>query len=473
MKVALTNEQIAGFLECYATLCRNMRQYSDMRLIDIYTGIMNQKPEGFEIMIRVYEIILEMRKFSYFEDLSIDFLREDDLDLDGIKNEIFCDKKDAKRFTKKQIIKYIRNGMNHSDGVNTTFQLSKNGRFIEIINNMAKPIPFHVRLTYEQLVAISNETINKGHNLIMYKYDYDAYDYDKLHSRENLDKIKYVRYYFKNDLDYSTREKLLNISVSVNDSSKTVFDIFDEILSFSPNLVFERKEYPLMDCQKNKVIKMLKKIPKKKYNKEEIAIIKHIVDTFVNNSTPLPSNHIDQIYYEEFFLALFLSDANFTYNQISNFINTVLQNDEVLFTHNGEFDEVSKDLNKVVECFSRFAKRDRVKFYCMNMDNQVRFLYPIVLTLDYIAINFLKDENITIKKKTYETKHIRNAFVHGKWFISDNYTIELFDSPTINGRDCDYYWHESINVFDLHEAFTRIVIGVKPEDPVKLKRTKG
>ena len=82
----------------------------------------------------------------------------------------------------------------------------------------------------------------------------------------------------------------------------------------------------------------------------------------------------------------------------------------------------------------------------MLHDNQTRIKFPIVIYLEYIASSLTKDGTFDFSNIYSDSEHIRNAFVHGRWFFSNGDNIELYDAPSGNNNDYNFNWHKSINL---------------------------
>ena len=67
----------------------------------------DNNPEYFVRMIRSYSTYVIMKSFSYYEDLQINRLKDEELRFDEIKESIFVNKEDNKYFSKKSIIKLM------------------------------------------------------------------------------------------------------------------------------------------------------------------------------------------------------------------------------------------------------------------------------------------------------------------------------------------------------------------------------
>ena len=137
--IAMTKEEFATYLRDYSIMSELIRNHQQTSIRQIFQNFMitngrfeDNNHEYFVRMIRSYSTYVIMKSFSYYEDLQINRLKDEELHFDEIKESIFVNKEDNKYFSKKSIIKFIRNAFNHSDADKELYKISKNGKFIEI-----------------------------------------------------------------------------------------------------------------------------------------------------------------------------------------------------------------------------------------------------------------------------------------------------------------------------------------------------
>ena len=474
--VSLTKEEITYYLDLYALTYAAAIERKDLTIKQIFENGLGHNYEQYIIMIRVYNFVMEMRKFSYFEDLNLEFLKEENLDLSGIQSSIFYDSADSTRFSKKQIITNIRNIINHADGVDTVCNISKNGRFMELYSKNSRPIPFHVRLNLEQLQTISAETMNNGGNLLMSKIDYDNYDINRTRDYENLDNIKFVHYYFNNTIPKDVKDRLFEVPKSIDDSASDLFQKVENVLDLEPDVNYRKVVYPLLEEQKTMIFNQLKKMPIDAALEENVNITKQVVEEVVNNTMPIPLARVHQIYYEEYIASVFSCFYGKSYCKMQSIIKNLCDDRITQGKKIVVVDPITKekdnDMSEALSQFRDYFRSNPVRVIYMHKNESIRQLYPLTFFLSYVASNFLKDEFIVIGPKKYESRHIRNSLVHGRWFISDRYTIELYDAPKRNDMDYTFNWHESINIFELKEALSRLVNNEIVKDPSSRMRIR-
>ena len=160
--------EIATFLRDFHKLMMLSIINPNTPFIDVFQGYMKSEKrmqyctrEYYSEMICVYNVMLASKFLTCLYDNYYLFLLEAKIEEINIPEKIFLNSNDASRFSKKNIIKYIRNAFNHNDNGNHELvkyvRVIKNGEgipMVEINLQNTKPIPFHVRLDMEDLFSI-------------------------------------------------------------------------------------------------------------------------------------------------------------------------------------------------------------------------------------------------------------------------------------------------------------------------------
>lgn len=477
--ISLTKEEIAKYLKDYSFMSESIRNNPDMKIGALYRNYMlnsNRIEEylnnSFIKMIRVYGLMTEMRLFSFKEDLAIDYLNNDELDFDEVKEKIFVNPNDARRFSKKQIVRYIRNSVNHSDYDKQLYSISVNGRYIECNLRQTNP-PFHVKLNYEQLSKIHDETFKRSHNILMASIDYDSFDFSKPWDDRNFENLEFVQFYFPKKISFDAIQSLYNTDFSMCETSREKFEKASEVLIEHDCNNFRINRYPVTDIQKAKMKSILENLKNIDLNKMDINALKSSIEHVLDDTIPLGMYHTDQLYYEQQFAAWFMSDENLSYNEILNKIKSICNGEEFVPTKN-----VSDDYNKFdkerYDALHFGINKHILQYTLMTADHKSRVMYPISLFLGYIADSLFDEEIITVEGKEYKSEKIRNSFVHGRWYFGTKDMIELYDiepededqilnNDTIidNNEDVNnmfgiFKWHKSINLRQLLSAMNNL-----------------
>lgn len=456
--ISLEKNEVAKYLRDYAIMSELVRNNPDRTINSIFNAFMigsnrleDCNSDYFIRMIRVYALMCELRMFSFREDLSIDFLKENELDISDIKDKIFVNKDDSKYFSSKQIIKYIRNAFNHSDQDKRLYNISFNGRFIEINLQNTKPIPFHVKLNYDQLHKINYEIAKNSHSLLLSMMDWDAIDFSKLFLKDEIEKLKFIHYYFPKKVDFDTINSMNDFDYSKCKTVSEMLKCTSDILN-SSSIPFSIETFPLKKEQIAKSHEILSNLSNKKLNSFDLDILKKFLSSILSDIIPLGMYHVDQLGFEEMFAIWFMYDSKLSYNQIVSILNDVLSGKEYRPNSNFQGDYSLFDKERYESVQRQFESNNltiSVRGIQMSMDYNTRKKYPIVLYLEYIASCFTNEEMFDFSNIDVDSEHIRNAFVHGRWFFGEGDNIELYDCQSGNNNDYNFNWHKTMNIREL------------------------
>ena len=154
--------------------------------------------------------------YSYRFDSAYPDLNEETINNISLPKDLFVNPKDEKRFSKKQIIKFIRNAINHNNSNRELYHIVQaNNRLILDINLLnTKPIPFHVQLDMQEFINLEKILIQSDFNpdltVIIFK---SRINYSNPNFVEELNKIVIRRYNFKNN-----NSKIIMLTISLKHS---------------------------------------------------------------------------------------------------------------------------------------------------------------------------------------------------------------------------------------------------------------
>ncbi len=460
--ISLKKNEIAKCLRDYAILCELIRNNPNTKIGDVFKYYMigsNRIDESndnyFRRIIRVYEFITELRMLSFIEDVNIDYLSENELDFDLIKENIFVNPEDAKYFSKKQIIKFIRNAFNHSDKDKQLYNISVNGKYLEIDLKNTKPIPFHVKMNFEQLGCIEIELIKKSRNMFMAMIDFDDFDFNHPYSKLEISKLKFIRFYCNKKMDSTILTELYNFDFKNPYQFNTAAEIIKKVQEIFKNhgyLDYSMVTFPLKKEQIDKAYEILSNLCNIDLTKYDPKGLKIVIENALNDVIPLGMYHSNQFEFEQIFAAWFMTDPNLSYNEILNKLSNITSGKiyEPICTSSEEYNNFDKQrYNTLIESFEVENGVIPVSTILLFRDYNSRIMYPISLYLGYIADSLVDDETINVAGTDYDAKHIRNSFVHGRWFLGEKGKIELYDCSNGNNNDYNFNWHESINLKSL------------------------
>jgi hypothetical protein len=97
---------------------------------------------------------------------------------------------------------------------------------------------------------------------------------------------------------------------------------------------------------------------------------------------------------------------------------------------------------------------ERTKIAIMDDKNEIHM--TLSLLIGHILDSIISADEIVIDNKPIKRSKLRNSFVHGRWYVSEN-CWELFDG---NKNEFDYDWHKSINIIKLKDCVIEHLINI-------------
>lgn len=474
--ISMTKNEIAQYLRDYSILMESIRYNPTISIKYVFNMLMisngrieDNTEEYFAKMIRCYGLYNILKMFSYCEDLQIDRIAEDNLQFDEIKDDLFVNKEDSKYFSKKLIIKFIRNAFNHSEGNKELYKISQNGRYLEINlslddyvdknGNRKIPVPFHIKVSMPQLAKINNSLIEAGQNLLMTDFVYDdSFDIENNDPREEIKKVKFRHYYFNKKISMDVLNRLNEI-VAVEDIDK---ESRDKKISEMNQIIINEKHkidfFPLDESQQKRGIEYLstiKGLMKKAKSVLGENYFKNMINYCMSKLVPLGMYRHEQQAYEYMLSVLYIQDFDMCYNDIKDEIS------KISFFDSEGIDETSDMTKKRIEFINDIWKTDakKLQLALFSTDNECRLVYPLMTYIDFVINNLIDDEYLIIKEQIIPRDRIRNSLVHGRWYISSDNNIEFYDCPNGNDNDYNFDFHATINVRDIQkiaeEAYAR------------------
>lgn len=464
--IAMTKEEFATYLRDYSIMSELIRNHQQTSIRQIFQNFMitngrfeDNNPEYFVRMIRSYSTYVIMKSFSYYEDLQINRLKDEELHFDEIKESIFVNKEDNKYFSKKSIIKFIRNAFNHSDADKELYKISKNGKFIEIYlsldnyidrnGNRKIPVPFHIKISMEQLEKINTSLIEAGQNLLMsdFKYERD-FDLNRDTPEEAAEKIKFRHYYFDKKIPADILDKISTIGEVEDVDSLSRKQKIAQIENVLKKEKYNIQEFSLDKFQKKRAIEyftIIKKLMAKSLEPLGENYYKNVTNYCMSKLIPLGMYHYEQVIYEYLFSVWYMRDIEMTFESIKN------QFDKICFYNSEEMEYSTNFVKERTEAINDIwatpGKKQILALF--STDTESRRIYPLLMYCDFVINNMSKDEYIQIGDKYIPRERIRNSLVHGRWYIGTNNNIEFYDCPNGNNNDYNFNFHETINIKEL------------------------
>lgn len=433
MKKKLSKIEIATYLKDYSDLILSAGLNANQNLFELFTGMLISNGRGqyaikeyYFDMISVYEFFLLNKTYSFMADNLFDYLLENNLSDINIPEDIFIDKNDYNKFSKKQIIKFIRNAINHNDHDDRdlyNLYIDSGELKIEIFLQKTKPIPFHIEMTIHDYMNIMNG-LWKANKIDLIKYQSKSelnLSSDNLTSE--LDKIFYRRYYYKSKID----NDILNKIKEEKDRKKYVYKLEENLSKDELSYI----DYFLTIPQKLKILEDFKNW------KDLLSIDENMsIDYLVPNVIPLGITKIKQLRYGLVIADFYVKSCKKSFMDMISDARDIYLNkankDNILYEDN----LLEKDY-KLVMCATDF-------------DYHASLAFSIYAS--YLFDTLITDENIKIGDNNYPREKIRDSFVHGRWFNGINGCFKLYDCDNGDKNDLNYNWRASIPYSKLYLA---------------------
>lgn len=394
-------------------------------------------------MIRVYVIYSYFRSFSFVEDYLLnrdDFISNNDLNDMEMDAIIYTNRNGI---TNKQIVQLLRNAFNHNDDEDfERFRISENGKRCEIEfrdirtnnekNNGVPVKPFKMKFDLEYLIKVARKINKEKQNVMVASFDIpDDFNILSEDLYSELDKVKVIRYYFPRKLSHDVISQF-NSFVDVSGLSTTEIEEKSRGLhDYAREQVHVDGRYDLTHDQKEKIVYMVK------WYREHSAFGEKELEEnynfymyyFLVRVVPIPLfKH--ELYLKQVIVANdYLLDYDLSYHDITerarNLCNGVIPDyysDRDIEVH-----------NSLLNGFDTISMKRR--FFMDMIDGEFYNIYPIVSYIDAVVTHFCSCDTIEINGILYDKEKIRNSFVHGRWLVSKNHELVLFDADPRNVND--------------------------------------
>lgn len=364
----------------------------------------------YQNMRKVFSYMLAMKHFSIFYDMKNTNLKEDELSSIDLRH-IFVNSNEYNRFSKKQIIKCIRNAFNHND-MNEILKFINidNNIKVEITLNNTKPIPFHVIIDLNDILSLMSLIINnKTVNIISMRNSGTLTLNGDMFNE--FDKVYFRKFFNRKSIDEETFENVSELTLSK--------EMYDDKLE-EENL--EYKDYRLNRPQKVKIIEDLEMF-------ERIGFNPNLVFPSVSRKVmPISALKIRTMV---MFTCLteYMSNVNSKYSDFKKDVYNVF---------NRRINE-----NKILELYTYLFGKD-INMYLEAFDTNNLLSIPSSIFYSYIFDSLIKDEEIIFNEnKKLPRNKIRDSFVHLRWFLGAKNSFKLYD--WVNNIDSEF--DESKNGF--------------------------
>lgn len=429
----LSKDEIADYLITYALfydeMCSNpiRMMKSSFKSIQLKKPNSNNTKEYYDTMLKIRILYNTIKEYSMEYDENSRYLTESILRSKINLDDIFINPDDAKHFSYKNILKFIRNALNHSIEKELYF-IDSDGN-IEIHLKNVNPRPFHVRLDSKKLNELGFLISDYSEHSTVYMINgLEKIDIDKDNIIEQLDDFKLVRYYYKSKNSNSLKETLKKIH---DEDGQAAMDQFIENSINNGTLL--KREYCLDEKQK-----------------EFLAFYLTIPDIGEN------TGQMNREFYKDIVI-----DDCIKYMIPFGPLKTKIYNNNVMIdayglsNWNNSFQSlIDYSYDDYINNLNSFGSRLDVcsidRIVC-NYITYVSFIFDNINTIDDINI----DGNI------YDLERIRNSFVHGRWGVFSNhvngdYYACLYDWQNGIENENNYVWYMSIPFEDLLDLANQV-----------------
>ena len=433
MKKKLSKIEVATYLKDYSDFMKCFILNPKDNLFEVFKKMLIENNRGqyatksyYFNMISIFEFFLLNKIYSFMHDNLFDYVLESNLSSINIPEDIFINKSDANRFSKKQIIKFIRNAINHNDyNDKKLYNLhDDNGQLkIEIHLKNVKPIPFHIELDISTYIKIMNGLLKANKiDLICYKCK-EKINFENKDLEKELDKIFYQRYYYKRKIDAEHLEKIKKNKEDITIDYRIEQNLNEEDYYY--------RDYQLTKPQKLKIIESLKFWTSLFIIDEDLCL-----DYVVPNVVPLGINKRDQLRFNLIIADWYAKSCEKSYFDIIKDAKKVCSK---------EYDENNMLYN------DNILEKD-YKIVMRTIDNEDRESIAFSIYASYLFDTLITDEKVKIGNNDYPRERIRNSFVHGRWFNGINGCYKLYDCDSCEENELNYNWRASIPCDALSES---------------------
>lgn len=432
--IAMTKFEMVRYLKDYANIRCLMMQQPEEQIGIIFDKYMQSSGrfeddtrEYYDRMRRVYMIYNMMKKFSYLEDFLLrddNFINNNDLD-EIIPENTYSTNMGS--VSKKKILQLIRDGFNHNDSNDVDrFKISKNGKYVEIEFLRG---PVKMKFSIQQIFDIYNNMTTHRQNNLSLSFDIpEDFDINSDNLYEELNKIKFVHYYFTDKLPDSIIQQFNQIGDTKGLTNEELLQRSEMFHNLSSSISAPVK-FDLTDNQKKKIISYIDRY-KKMYPQWLDDDINAVMFYFLRKVVPVPLLKDQLIDHQLIMCERFMEDVYETYGQTVKETSSSFEGKNP-FKPDDSFDqETFEMLNNMTPA----RKRD---FYKDMLDGEMTALIPVVTYIDSVVTHCCNGETIQIDDIDYNAETIRNSFAHGRWYITTDNSIMMYDALPKNIYDYD------------------------------------
>lgn len=368
-------------------------------------------------MVEIWHIFLAAKIFELSKDAVFDGVKESDIKNINIPNSIFINPSDAYRFSKKQILKYIRNAFAHNKSDRELYKIKKvNDKIkVEISLLNTEPIPFNV-LIDEEIIGEMLNILSKSKLLkaVFIKTKKPINFLNDNIEQQVLNNLYYRLFYLKSE----DRDKLVGQITNNTGNEKS-----------SEIMIKAGAEYKDFRFSLPQAVKI----------NDEVKTCKISYGIFdVDNLTSeMIKSVIMPLCTEEVYSAHQIFD-NYFINCYSN-LNDAMLDISKKYKGKGVQDSnyISENIKNIITMTSVSGKFYEIIF---NIYNQFMF------------DSLIKDETIKIGKIDVNVEKLRNSLVHSRWHGGANDRMYFYDWGNGLKNELDPNWKLVVKKVDLRDS---------------------
>ena len=232
------------------------------------------------------------------------------------------------------------------------------------------------------------------------------------------------------------------------------------------NVTNAYEKFDLNQDQKDQLIEFInryKEIFKVYLEKQDTNVVMYY---FINKILPIPMTKNLELENQIINAGIYQHDSSFSHNEIRKRVYRAYLDQEIPEYYDEEDKYVHNKLREMGTIQIEKLYRDMISIEFIQ-------LFPAVMYIDSVVTHYCDDKEITIDDITYDKEKIRNSFAHGRWFISKNSSLVMYDADPRNINDYNLEEVGKINIgsfFDWAEKYTYNKELNKRQQHKKIKR---
>ena len=369
----------------------------------------------YNMMTETFIMYLIRKYFVSMYDVEFPYLKEQDIDAVKIPQDIFVNQSDYRCFSKKQIIKFIRNALCHNnDEQNEIYKLIVEDSKIkfEIQLQNVQPRPFYVKIDGDQLSQIMFSLFSASKtDAVVIKQKEDQIDFNNTDIAKTVfENISYRHVYAK----ISPSERAVTDSQTIIDKA-----VVDQ----------EYRDFPFLEDQAKKIQEDLE------FMKDYLPDVNGLRTYVIKNVMPLGVAKKENLEKVMCILGAFMIHPEKCMNDFFEDVK-----DTCLYKPT-----ISSKI------LGNYTSAEEFVYACKwDLDSILAGVSSIFF--EYMFSSFITDEKIMIDGVEENTEKIRNAFIHSRWFLGKEASIHLMDWQNGDRNEMNLNWSRTVTISQLMDV---------------------